>query len=240
MPGRDLLWPKDKWTFDVQGIAQTLGHMGSYRKLLMFLGLCALAGCASKYHAVDPETLAYVYRNGRDRVTLEYKYDVLKEKYRQKEDRHRIRLVALKITNHSGTDFIFGEDAVLAYTNGEPLEFLDTPSVYRSLKQASASYLLGLLLTPLSLFASDTRGSQGPSHAAWAVGPGWAAGNMMGAQRANKNFREELMVYDLFGTVVPAGETRFGLVGLRSTTYNALYLKQKEPIGAELIVESRP
>jgi len=65
-----------------------------------------------------------------------------------------IRLVAVKITNDSGRDLVFGKDISLTYLNGSEVYILDYEDTYKKLEQSPTSHLFYLLLTPLNVFYS--------------------------------------------------------------------------------------
>lgn len=62
------------------------------------------------------------------------------------------------------------------------------------------------------------------------LGPALAGGNLYQAARSNKKFREDLNAYDLQGRRIAAGETVYGLLGVRSDNYDALkiYIPETE------------
>jgi len=48
---------------------------------------------------------------------------------------------------------------------------------------------------------------------------------MIAASSANSNFKSDLMVYNINGTVIKAGETKNGLIGIKSKFFDALKIK---------------
>ena len=48
---------------------------------------------------------------------------------------------------------------------------------------------------------------------------------MIAAGSANKKLKAELLEYNISGTVIEKGETKYGLIGIRTDTYDALKLK---------------
>ena len=57
------------------------------------------------------------------------------------------------------------------------------------------------------------------------VGPGLAGGNMIAAGSANKKFKTEMLEYNINGTLIKKGETRYGLIGIKSDSFDSLKLK---------------
>ncbi|MGA8853399.1 MAG: hypothetical protein WB492_04400, partial [Christiangramia sp.] len=54
------------------------------------------------------------------------------------------------------------------------------------------------------------------------LGPGLAAYNLIKASSANKKFKNDLENYSLTGKVLNPGEEKFGIIGIRSDSYDAL------------------
>lgn len=194
--------------------------------LLLTILICS--SCASSYKPVEPETLKYVSRNVVENVTLEYKYNLLKKKYEKKQKKNGIQLVAVKITNNSEQDYMFGRDITLAYTDGSEAIILENDVVFKELKQKGAYHLFYLLLSPMQLYTTDSNGNQSSSTPiGLVVGPGIAGTNMLIAGSANKKFQNDLMEYDLNGMLIKKGETKYGIVGLSQDTFESLELKVK-------------
>ncbi len=196
---------------------------------LLLLAVISLTSCASAYKSIQPKTINYLSSNVEKNIQLEYKYDLLDKKYAKKEVKKGIKVVALKVTNNSNQDVMFGRDVKLAYANGNEVFVMENERVFKSLKQSPATYLLYLLLTPMNLHTSSTN-SQGiiieesTTPIGLVIGPGLTLGNMMIASSANKTFKSDLTVYNLNGTVIKAGETKYGVVGLKTETFEALKL----------------
>lgn len=57
------------------------------------------------------------------------------------------------------------------------------------------------------------------------LGPGLAGGNMIAAGSANKNFKNELSKFNIYGQTIKKGEVKFGLIGIMSNSYESLKLK---------------
>lgn len=102
---------------------------------------------------------------------------------------------------------------------------MDSQATFKTLKQSVASHLFYLLLTPVSIYRTETSNGFTETENIFPIGlilgPGIAGGNMIAAGSANKKFNQELMDYNI------NGETKFGLIGIRSKSYDALMLKMK-------------
>lgn len=199
------------------------------RFLLAFFTLALLTNCASGYKLINPETINYKSGDQEEGVSLQYKYDLLDKKYAKKEVKKDVKLVAIKVTNNTDRDLTFGNEIKLTYENGNQVLVMDNTKVFKDLKQSPATYLFYLLLTPINLYTSSSSDGYNEDTNSFPigliVGPGLAGGNMIAAGSANKKFETELLTYDINGTVIPKGETRYGLIGINSDSFDALKIK---------------
>jgi len=189
-----------------------------------------LNSCASKYNIINPERLNYNSKTTNQGVTLNYKYNLLDKKYAKKEVKRGVKLVAIKITNNSEKDLLFGRDMNLSYENGNDLVILEEEQVFSSIKQNTATYLLYLLLTPMTFNVNSTNSNgfqetKSSTPIGLVVGPGLAVGNMIAAGSANKKLKKELLDFDILGTSIKKGETVYGLIGIKSDNYDAIKIK---------------
>lgn len=196
----------------------------------LFIGILCLTSCASGYRMIQPKSINYISKNEADGLTLQYRYELLDKKYEKKEEKKGIKLVAIKITNNSDSDVTFGKDVTLAFENDHIVYVMENEKVFKTLKQSPASYLWYLLLTPLNLYTTKTNSNGLPEQTSstpigLVLGPGIAGGNMIAAGSANKKFKTELLEYNINGTVIQQGETKYGLIGIRSDSFDALKLK---------------
>jgi hypothetical protein len=183
---------------------------------------------------IEPKTINYVSKNETNNVILEYKYGLLEKKYEKKEINKGVKLVAIKVTNNSNKDLVFGRDVSLNYLNGDEIHILENEKTFITLKQSTASYLWYLLLTPLNLYTSETisnsNGFQETTSSTpigLVIGPGLTAGNMIAAGSANKKLKTELADYNIYGTTIKQGETKYGLIGIKTHSFDGLKLKMK-------------
>jgi hypothetical protein len=197
--------------------------------LLVFALL--LNSCASGYKKINPATINYASKSMGSTILLEYKYDLLDKKYKKKETKTNVKLIAVKITNNTEKDIVLGRDFKLSYENGNEVILLETEKLFKTLKQSPASYLWYLLLSPVQLFSGTTTTSNGPITETkpansfpigLIAGPGLAGGNMIAASSANKHFQSELMQFDLIGKTIRKGETVYGLIGSLSNSYDSI------------------
>lgn len=160
---------------------------------------------------------------------MEYKYDLLDKKYKKKELKKGIKLVAIKVTNNSNRDLVFGEDIKIVYDNGSSPYIMENNQIYSSLKQSTASYLWYLLLTPMNLYTtSNQNGFQTETSSTpigLIIGPGLAGGNMIASSTANTKFEQDLLNYNINGTIVKSGKSISGLIGFRSASFNSIKVK---------------
>jgi hypothetical protein len=195
--------------------------------------LFSLNSCASGYRPIYPKIISYASKtiNNNNEILLEYKYDLLYKKYKRKESRYGLRVVAVKITNLNDQDLVLGKDLNFTFENGASIPLLSSKEIYMEIKQHTGVYLLYLLLTPLQFRTSTTNSTGGQNTNSlpigYIIGPGLAAGNMIRASSSNRQFNNDLKTYNLKDHVIKKGETTYGLVGIRSSNYDVLKLKRE-------------
>ncbi len=187
--------------------------------------LVLTSSCASRYQMIEPESVEFFSKSEVDNVTLEYKYNLLNRKYAKKEERRGVKLVAVKIINNSNRDLIFRKDIKLVYEGGREVPIIGNEILFQDLKQNSATYLLYLLLTPLRLSSAENGQETFSAPIGLAIGPGLAVGNMLVATSANNNLRSEMLKYDISGALIKKGETKYGLIGIASHSYEHIKLR---------------
>lgn len=201
--------------------------MRNIKFIILFISVVTLTSCASGYKMIEPKSINYISTNETDGVRLEYKYDLLDKKYAKKELKKGVRLVAVKVSNNSNKDIIFGKDVVLSYENGSEVFVMENDKVFKALRQKPASYLWYLLLTPMNLYTAASNGTQSSTPIGLVIGPGLAGGNLIAASSANKKFKGEMLDYNINGTTIRKGEVKYGLVGISSESFDSLILKVK-------------
>ena len=197
---------------------------------VLALSALFLTNCASGYKKIQPKSITFASRSENNSVVLEYKYDLLEKKYKKNELNKGLKVIAVKVTNNSANDLVFGKDIRLTYENGNELNLLETNVVYKAIKQSPASYLWYLLLSPMQ-FQTMTTNSNGQQQTSSStpiglvIGPGLAGGNMIAASSANKNFQNDLLENDIIGKVIKKGETVYGIIGIQSNNYDSIKVK---------------
>ncbi len=197
---------------------------------LLFIAISTLTNCASGYKMIEPKSINYISTNETNNVKLEYKYDLLDKKYAKKELKKGVKLVAIKITNNSDRDLMFGRDAKLTYGNGTEIYVMENEKTFKTIKQSPASYLWYLLLTPVNFYTTKTNSNGFQENTSSTpigliLGPGLAGGNMIAAGSANKKFKTEMLEYNINGTTIKKGETKYGLIGIKADSFDSLKLK---------------
>lgn len=196
--------------------------------LLLFSFGLLLSNCASGYQSINPKIISYASKNNSNEIILEYKYDLLQKKYKKKERKNDMRLIAVKLTNLSDRDLVCGKDLKFMYENGKPITPLETKAIFNETKQISGLYLLYLLLTPLQFTVSTNANGVQDNNSfpiGFFVGPGLAAGNMITANSSNRRYKKDLTDHNLLGKTIPKGETVYGLIGINSSNYDAITFK---------------
>jgi hypothetical protein len=201
------------------------------RYSLIIMAVLLLSSCAAAYNSISPERLSYSSTNLDDAILFSYKYDVLFEsgnkKYAKHEEKERIKLVSVKITNNTGKKININND-VTFYAGNRPIVPMSTSGLAELLEQNTPIYLLYLLLTPLQLTKTESNGYETRTEPIFPIGiilgPGITAGNMLVSSKANKDFKHELYNYDI-NREIDNGQTNYYLVGFRDIGYEPLTLK---------------
>lgn len=198
------------------------------KTILLFIAVISLTSCASGYKTIGPKTINYISKDENSGVKLEYKYDLLNKKYTDKEVKKGVKLVAIKLTNNSDQDLMFGREIKLAYENGNEVFIMENDKVFNTLKQKSAFHLLYLLITPINLELVNSNGSSSTIPIGLGLGPLLAGMNVVKASLANKKLKNELTESNLNGVIIKKGETKYGIIGIKADTFDSLKLKLDE------------
>lgn len=197
----------------------------------LILVITVMNSCSSTYEMINPDKLYYTSgssnSSSKNKIAIDYKYDLLNKRYSKKERKKGIKLVAVKITNNSDQDVVLGEDIKLVYNNGEELDILKKENISNLLKQQSMSYALYLLLSPMN-FAIIESGRRKNIRIGLVIGPGIAIGNIIASSSENRKFLSELSEFDINGETIKKGETKFGLIGVKSIKYRYIGIKTNE------------
>ncbi|MDX1461464.1 MAG: hypothetical protein R3359_00290 [Marinirhabdus sp.] len=197
--------------------------------LLMFI--LSLQSCASGYTVSDVSTRSYVSNDSTAGVTLNYKYNILTKKYAKKERKKEIKVLAVKIENHSDTFYTVGRNLNVQNGSGFEYSLLDSEMAFSTLKQKPATYLFYLLLTPLNLQTIENKNGFQEAKNIFPIGlilgPAITGGNMIVAGSANKKFKADLESNNVLGKTIKPGETLDGLLIINSATFESLRLKLK-------------
>jgi hypothetical protein len=191
----------------------------------LLLSIFFLSSCASSYDLINPPNLNYLSNSTDKSVTLDYKYNLLPKKYAKKETKNNIKLIAVKLTNNSGRDLVFGKDIKLVYGNGSAVVLIDDDQVFKALRQQSGYYLFYMILTGATLNTTSDGQQTNSIPIGYALGPGLTATNMIVATTANKSFKEELLKYNIIGVTIKNKAIVYGLVGLNSTDFESINVK---------------
>lgn len=193
--------------------------------------LCALIftlGCASTYEMTKPRQPNYISGKDINGIQLQYKYhNTLGKNYEKKARKKSLKLVSIKIYNGSDRDLVFNKDIVLTYNNGSGIFLIENMKTYHMLRQNVVSYLLYLLLTPLTLYTGQGSTNFTATPIGLVLGPGLTALNMIKAITANKQLKNELLEYNVIGYTIKRGETKYGLVGFQATTFDEISFRVK-------------
>jgi len=195
------------------------------KSILIFAAIVSISSCASLYNVINPLNQEYFSLDESEGVTLEYKFDVLQKKYAKKEDHQSIRLVAMKVVNNSKKDLTFGNDLKLKLEDGTQIVAQENEEIFKSLKQATVSYLLYFLLSPIEFSGQFANGTRFNARIGSFAGFILATGNILTASIANQQFKKELQKNNLTGKLIKKGETVYGVVGIKTSSKIVLRVK---------------
>ena len=197
---------------------------------IYILLLCTLlmSSCAAIYNPIEPSYLSYELAGNYNGLKLSYRYGILAElnnkRYARKENKHKIKLVVVKIENTSNKALVIGSDFNLT-SNGQAIEFIKSAEAYQKLKQKNWP-ALGFLLLALTPPVQTTNGASVADFPLGMVaGPMLAAGNIFVAINANKQFRSELEGNTLLGNTIKPQETRYGIIIINAAEENPIEIK---------------
>ena len=196
-------------------------------------GLLSLGSCAASYTPIRPERInTYSVPMQREPVEVGSQIDALKargakKRYAKKEAKDRYHVTALRITNNTELVLTYGRDVILM--SGSTQVTPVAPAIAASdMKQGVFIYLLYLLLNPTvgsrADFNPNTRQTTTTGGTVIPLGPFIAAGNILGASLANKNFRRNLEDNDPANRTINPGATIYGIVTLRDVEASSLHL----------------
>jgi hypothetical protein len=190
-----------------------------------------LMSCAGTYTPLQPVYQKYSYDqpDTLNNVILAYRHNLLKDKYRLKELRKEVTVVAVKLTNNGDSTLRFGQHIQLADENGVPIELLDAITLYKTVKQTAATYWVYGLLLPLNIYRTETTYYGGTTTYVEVpigapIGGFLITYNFLRASTANGDFKNELYQYDLNGKNIKPGETVYGIVGMKKQVSKTLRL----------------
>ncbi len=205
--------------------------------LFLLVGLLFACGCAGTYKPINPRILNYNYTENGNGVALSYQYDMLlvrkNKRYAKKEVKKNMRVVAVKVTNHTDSLLSFASD-LSWHLGGRETIPVEPVVVGRKIKQTVPTYLLLSFLNVRNTRTDMT--SQGPvtrTTLYLPTGFAMAGGNMIVAATANARFRRELNEYNLSGQKLLPGETRYGLVTFQTLGSEPVELRIKTPMVAQ-------
>jgi hypothetical protein len=203
--------------------------------VLLIASTILLASCATTYKPIKPKSVNYNSHDIQDNIEFSYKYDVLRDrgnkKYAKKEYKKGVKLVAVKITNHSEKIINVGQD-LLFYSGNKQINLIEPMVMKEIIKQIVPAYLPYLFLTilngTLTKIENGVVTEEKYYPAGFILGPSITAGNMIVAGTANKNMLNELVDNNILYNNIEKGETVYGIIGIQDTDYSHLSLRSRE------------
>jgi len=203
----------------------------SILNFLILTGIIFLSACAASFSPINPPSLNYDSHDSQDGIELSYQYDALRsrgnKKYANKEAKKGVKLIAVKLTNNTDSVINVGRDMV--FYSGRNQIFPVAPLVIKeSIKQIVPAYLPYMLLTFLNLYITPENEPTETYRVGLALGPGITAINMLVAASANQALLDELSYYNIINQDIEAGETVYGILGVRDMGYSPISVKMLE------------
>jgi hypothetical protein len=214
----------------ISGYIRALNHKpnnmsNALSKLLLFAAIALLTSCAAGYKAINPSSLNYPSLTEDNHFS--FKYNVLKDKrnkkFAKKEDKFRVRIVAIKIKNTTGKTLKYGENYTIN-SGIDAVRILEPDVAAYQIRQKVPTYLLFLLLSGSTINTGDIN-NPNEFPIGLIIGPGLAGLNMAVAAGANKHLREDLAEHTIIGRDIKDGETYYGLIGIQDNGFAPLSMR---------------
>ena len=202
--------------------------------LLALVTLALFSSCARSYHPLEPASLRYTHHEEETApLSLGYRYNILTEKGNKKfskaEEKRRLYLVAVEITNFGDRPMTLGKDFLLQ-AGDVPVAPVSKMRLYSRLKQKPGFFMFYMFFLHLNIPSQLITGSSSAFvlPTGLILGPALSLGNLFRAKNNNKKFKADLDLYDLTDRPIAPGETVHALVGLSHFTFAPLRIYMKE------------
>lgn len=189
----------------------------------LILPILLLISCASNYKPINLHSQLYSNTEITEHLIYSYKYDVLRltgnKKYSKKEDKYDFKIIGLKIENLTNHVISVGKD--LEFQIGDRIIYpLETNQVTDKIKQPVYTHLLyGLIWVDFNPRNFD--------EFFLPVGAPIAAYNVITANKANKNFKNEFAEYSLIDKTIMPKKSTFGFISYRDAEIGKLTITLK-------------
>lgn len=183
-------------------------------------------GCASTYKPIFPDDVSFSATTQDGGLKMQYKYDVLADagnrKYAKKEDRRRVRIVAVNVQNNTGRAITLGRDAEL-YSGKMQLFPLTGPDVKQELRQVKGLYMIWSIVWVVLSKCDDGDCSTIPLPVGLVIG----LANMGTAGKANNDLLYDFNRHNITDKTIPPGESVTGLIAVRGFSGQEIRLRLK-------------
>lgn len=203
--------------------------MNKFYSIAILLAWAISSSCAGSYKNINPNQLKYTSTSttNTDMFEAKYQYNVLESsgnrKYKKKEEKGYIDLVAVQLTNY-GTDTLEVGRDIHFFSGDKSISMINDQVLINEFKQRPLGYLLYLGLIPVNFTYTD--GFTVNSYRVGLIlGPGLALGNFALAASANTSFTEEIKKYSLQGRRIAPNETVVGIIGVPKNNYAPISVK---------------
>lgn len=204
---------------------------------LLFLTAAMLSSCAGIYKRSNPADFRYTTK--RESGPLEYYYitnvfDRLgAKKYKRKEKKKGVVLIALKLVNKSSDTILITENNLKISNQTRNVILLSPMQYYNKVKQKSGFYFFWNFL-PNGYYTNETSVTNGqrvitPKYHFLPIGMSLSLLNFFVSRNSNKALKSDLFKYDLIGQKLLPGETVYGFLPAEEPMTNLLEINYADP-----------
>jgi hypothetical protein len=195
-----------------------------------------LTGCASSYIATRPSEYAYKASSTVDSIEYALCFNVLQKtsntRYANIEQKVNLRLVAVKLFNHTNSPIILTEENLKFMSGGFEVLYVTPDYYYQKVQRHPGYYFFWLFANPSFVKTTISSGGYGPPQISQKlivipIGIPIAILNFAIASNANKQFKQHLLDNALLNRTLQPNEYTYGYIFIRKPVNNDFLLQKK-------------
>ncbi len=199
--------------------------------LALITSLCI--SCAGPYRGLTPSLLPFNNSQTSGPLEISYAFEAQKinrnKRYAKKEDKFGMKAIGVRIKNNSNSAVTLTESNLAVYVNNSRAVYIPSDIYASKVKQTEAFYMLHTLWG-IGYERTETVSSQGgfittsTVEERVTINPLIVLGpyNTIRAANANAKHKRILNETSIFNKTMAPGETLFGTILIKSSTYEAL------------------